>query len=156
MITHHPHTQTSPPLFAHLSQHLILSHPHLYQHVGCIVEAHDQSSHSCHVVHIGKGNEGDCCHVMQEHDQKILGTQLSRRINTSTKESTLKSVSWLSHCMRPRAASAVQTDTDTLMCAHTIHLCAFAMDNLEKLGPKKYQSSCCQLIQTEHVDCGAQ
>lgn len=43
------------------------------------METHDQSSHSCHVVHVGKGNEGDCCHVVQEHDQKILGTQLSRR-----------------------------------------------------------------------------
>lgn len=48
--------------------------PHLYQHVGCIVEAHDQRSHPGHVVHVGEGDEGDGGQVVQEHDQKILGT----------------------------------------------------------------------------------
>lgn len=33
---HHAHTSTS----------------HLYQHVGCIVETHDQRSHPRHVVHV--------------------------------------------------------------------------------------------------------
>lgn len=48
--------------------------PHLYQHVGCIVEAHDQRSHPGHVVDVGEGDEGDGRQVVQEHDQKVLGT----------------------------------------------------------------------------------
>lgn len=71
-----------------------VTHPHLYQHVGCIMETHDQSSHSCHVVHIGKGDEGDCCHMVQKHDQEILGTQLPRKCLTIT-ESTFKTTSQL-------------------------------------------------------------
>ena len=51
---------------------------HLYQHVSSVVETHDQGSHSRHVVHIGEGDEGDRGHVVREHDQKILGTQLSK------------------------------------------------------------------------------
>lgn len=51
-----------------------LARPHLYQHVGRVVEAHDQRSHPGHVVHVGEGDEGDGCQVVQEHDQKILGT----------------------------------------------------------------------------------
>lgn len=55
------------------------THPHLYEHVSCIMETHDQSSNSCHVVHVGKSDEGDCCHMVQKHDQEILGTQLLRK-----------------------------------------------------------------------------
>lgn len=45
---------------------------HLYQHVGGIVETHDQCSHSRHVVHVWQRDEGDRRHVVEEHDQEIL------------------------------------------------------------------------------------
>lgn len=56
------------------STELCPASPHLYQHVGRVVEAHDQRSHPGHVVHVGEGDEGDGCQVVQEHDQEILGT----------------------------------------------------------------------------------
>lgn len=90
-----------------------LTHPHLYQHVGCIVETHDQSSHSCHVVHVGKRDEGDRCHMVQEHDQEILGTQLPRK-RYRAKESKR-------HIPRARH-DKVKRDM-TVLCAHTIALC---------------------------------
>lgn len=49
---------------------IILSH--LYQHVGCIVETHDQGSHACHVVHVWERDEGDRRHVVEKHNQEIL------------------------------------------------------------------------------------
>lgn len=49
---------------------IILSH--LYQHVGCIVETHNQGSHSCHVVHVWERDEGDRRHVVEKHNQEIL------------------------------------------------------------------------------------
>lgn len=83
--TLHPHTRPSMLPFFPICQSTAftaLTHPpHLYQHVGCIVETHDQGSHSCHVVHVGKGDEGDCCHMVQEHDQEILKTQSKRNIS---------------------------------------------------------------------------
>ena len=132
--TLHPHNQPAVPI----SPSTVLSspsRPHLYQHVGCVVQTHDQSSHSGHVVHVGKCDEGDRRHVVKEHDQEILETQLYQNKGHTTTECTFKMGSWLWGVTACRANPELRVQYSNVVqvkgnCVHTLwpwKFCVFKM-----------------------------
>lgn len=100
-----------------------LALPHLYQHVGCVVKAHDQRSHPGHVVHVGKGDEGDCCQVVQEHDEKILHSEERKEEKTLQ----VKAACW-GECVVGGGATRGR-----LLCAHTMQFIVHLRARNDKL-----------------------
>lgn len=58
---------------------------HLQQEVRCVVNAHDQTPHTQHVIYIRETDQADGRQMMNEHDEEILQKYTGNTCKTSSR-----------------------------------------------------------------------